>query len=152
MSRHNKTTIKSEKDIIFEYFRRIRDKDISGLLDLFTDDAVIYEPFSKSENIQGKTTIGLLGKQGIEPFLRVVVMANEGLEYNITIDKIYEKMDNSNNKTTEISAIITFERGDRITARFTFELICPATGSSKNNINPNQNEIKIKTLNIQFTN
>jgi hypothetical protein len=135
--------------VVFEYFRRVRNKDVSGLLDLFTDDAVIHEPFSKSEDIQGKTT-GLHGKQGIEPFLGVVVMANEGVEGNITIDKINEKMDNSNGKSTEISAIVTFERGERITARFTFELISPVINNS-NNINTNQNEKKIKSLHIQFT-
>lgn len=154
MSRRKKSTLKSERDIVFEYFRRIRDKDVSGLLDLFTDDAVIYEPFSKSEDIQGKTT-GLHGKQGIEPFLGVVVMANEGIEGNITIDKIYEKIDDSNNKSTEVSAFVTFERGDRITARFTFELISPVTNisnNSENYINTNQNEKKIKSLLIQFTN
>jgi hypothetical protein len=127
------------------------DKDVSGLLDLFTDDAVIYEPFSKAEDIQGKT-IGLHGKQSIEPFLGVVVMANEGLEGNITIDKIYERMDGSNNKYTEVSAIVTFERGDKITARFTFELISPATNNSNYIKNANQIEKKIKSLHIQFIN
>jgi hypothetical protein len=148
MSRHKKAILKSERDIVFEYFRRIRDKDVSGLLDLFTDDAVIYEPFSKSEDIQGKTT-GVHGKQGIESFLGVVVMANEGVEGNITIDKVYEKSDNPNNKSTEVSAIVTFERGNRITARFTFELISPVT---RYNTNTNQNEKKIKSLHIQFPN
>jgi ketosteroid isomerase-like protein len=151
MSRRKKANIKSEKDIVFEYFRRIRNKDVSGLLDLFTDDAVIYEPFSKSEDIQGETT-GLHGKQRIEPFLGVVVMANEGVEGNITIEKIYEKMDDSNNKSTEISAIVTFERGDKITARFTFELISPTTSNSNNSKNTNQREKKIKSLHIQFAN
>lgn len=61
MSRHKKSILKSERDIVFEYFRRIRDKDVSGLLDLFTDDAVIYEPFSKPEYVQDKTT-GLHGR------------------------------------------------------------------------------------------
>jgi len=153
MSKRKKVFLQSDRDIVFEYFRRIKDKDIPGLLDLFTDDAVIYEPFSKSEDIQGETT-GLHGKQRIEPFLGVVVMANEGVEGNITIDKIYEKMDDSNNKSTEISAIVTFERGDKITARFTFELISHATNNSnnsKNNINTNQNKKKIKSLHIQFT-
>jgi len=149
MSKRKKVFLQSDRDIVFEYFRRIKDKDIPGLLDLFTDDAVVYEPFSKSEDIQGETT-GLHGKQRIEPFLGVVVMANEGVEGNITIDKIYEKMDDSNNKSTEISAIVTFERGDKITARFTFELISPATSNSNNSKNTNQSEKKIKNLHIQF--
>src|SRR5690349_20031817 len=151
MSKRKKVFLQTDIDIIFEYFRRIKHKDIPGLLDLFTDDAVVYEPFSKSEEIQGKTT-GLHGKQRIEPFLGVVVMANEGVEGNITIDKIYEKMDDSNNKSTEISAIVTFERGAIITARFTFELISPATSNSNNSKNTNQSEKKIKNLHIQFAN
>jgi hypothetical protein len=61
-------------------------------------------------------------------------------------------MDDSNNKSTEISAIVTFERGDKITARFTFELISPATSNSNNSKNTNQSEKKIKSLHIQFAN
>ena len=40
MSRRKKVSLQSDRDIVFEYFRRIKNKDISGLLDLFTDDAV----------------------------------------------------------------------------------------------------------------
>ncbi|MFY9869800.1 MAG: hypothetical protein WAK17_08800 [Candidatus Nitrosopolaris sp.] len=36
-----------DEDIIHEYFRLIRTKDIYSLLDLFMDDAIIYEPFSQ---------------------------------------------------------------------------------------------------------
>ncbi|HEY7109352.1 MAG TPA: hypothetical protein VH415_07995 [Nitrososphaeraceae archaeon] len=82
-------------------------------------------------------------------------MANEGLEGNISIDKIYYKMDGSNNKSTEISTIVTYERGNKITARFTFELNSPITSNSNNsksNIHTNPNEKKIKSLHIQFTN
>jgi hypothetical protein len=70
-------------------------------------------------------------------------MANEGLEGNITIDKIYEKMDGSNNKYTVVSAIVTFERGDKTTARLIFELISPATNNS-NNSKSNINTIKMR--------
>ena len=48
MSRRKKVILQSDKDIVFEYFRRIKAKDVPGLLDLFTDDAVVYEPFSKA--------------------------------------------------------------------------------------------------------
>jgi ketosteroid isomerase-like protein len=78
MSRRKKVILQSDRDIVFEYFRRITDKDIPGLLELFTDDAVVYEPFSKPDDIQGKTA-GLRGKHAIEPFLGVVVMANDGV-------------------------------------------------------------------------
>ena len=160
MSRRKKVILQSDKDIVFEYFRRIKAKDVPGLLDLFTDYAVVYEPFSKTvdDYIQGKTT-GLRGKHAIEPFLGVVVMANDGVEGVITIDKSDEKADGSKSKSTQISAIITFERGDRITARFTFELISPTINNrdynmniNQNNMNINQNEKKIKSLHIQFTN
>jgi hypothetical protein len=151
MSRRKKVFLQSDRDIVFEYFRRIKDKDIPGLLDLFTDDAVVYEPFSKLDDIRGKTA-GLRGKHAIEPFLGVVVMANDGLEDIIKIDKSDEKTDGPKNKSTQISAIATFERGDKITARFTFELISPIIGNSNDNTNINQNEKKIKSLHIQFTN
>lgn len=80
-------------------------------------------------------------------------MANQGLEGNILIDKIYEKMDGSNKKSTEVSAIVTFDRGNKITAidlgfRFTFELNHPITNNSNNsksNIHTKPNEKKIES-------
>ncbi len=45
----------TNEEIVYEYFRRIKKKDIDGVLDLFANDAIIYEPFS---NIEG----GLKGK------------------------------------------------------------------------------------------
>jgi hypothetical protein len=38
------------EDLVYEYFRLISRKDVRHLLDLFTEDAVIDEPFSKSED------------------------------------------------------------------------------------------------------
>lgn len=152
MSRHKKTMLRSDEDIVFEYFRLIKNKDITGLLDLFVDDAVVYEPFSKSDDIQGKT-MGLRGKRAIEPFLGVAVMANEGLRGNVAIDKSDKKTDGSENRPNQICAIVTFERGDRITARFTFELISPVNNNNDDdNMKINQKEKKIKSLRIQFIN
>ena len=51
------------ESIVYEYFRLIKNKDINGVLDLFADDAIIYEPFSKVDE-------GLKGKGSIRPFLR----------------------------------------------------------------------------------
>ena len=50
-----------------------------GLLSLFSNDSMIYEPFSKSKC--------LVGKSEIEPFLRTVIMANKGMQYNFNIKK-----------------------------------------------------------------
>ena len=38
------------EDLVYDYFRLILRKDIRHLLDLFTEDAIIHEPFSKSED------------------------------------------------------------------------------------------------------
>jgi ketosteroid isomerase-like protein len=36
----------SDREIIYEYFRLVKNKDINRLLDLFADDGIVYEPFS----------------------------------------------------------------------------------------------------------
>jgi hypothetical protein len=106
------------------------------LLDLFADDAVIDEPFSKSEAGKG----GLQGKSAIEPFLNVSMMANAGLREEIEIEKSKLKRDNAIKK---VIAFVTFERGGKVKARFTFEL------SSEDNYNT-QKQRKIQSLRIQF--
>lgn len=105
------------------YFHLISRKDVQGLLDLFAHDAVVYEPFS---NIEG----GLKGKSAIEYFLRVAIMANTGMKRSI------EFVDKS---ADSITAIVTFERGDSIKARFNFHFIMEETGK------------KIKMLRIKFS-
>jgi len=96
----------TDEDIVHEYFRLIKAQDMYGLLDLFTDDAVIYEPFSKSEDGKG----GLQGKSRIEPFLNIAMMANAGLREEIEIEKPRLRRDNGINKVT---AYVTFERGEK---------------------------------------
>src|SRR5215468_3145507 len=100
-----------DEDIIYEYFRLIRTKDIYRLLDLFVDDAIIHEPFSKSED--GKGT--LQGKNAIEYFLRVAMMASAGLREEVEIERPKLSRDNDIN---QVIAYVTFERG----GKFTFEL------------------------------
>lgn len=121
----SKGRIMTNEDIIFEYFKLMSKRDIDGLLNLFADDATIYEPFSSAE--------GLHGKSEIEPFLRVAAMANEALQHDIVIKK---KQNNGN----KITALVTFERGDKVQGRFTFEF--DKDSKSK--------EAKIKTLRIHF--
>jgi len=70
----------SNTDTVYEYFRLVKNKDINRLLDLFADDAIIYEPFS---NIQE----GLRGKSAIKPFLEIVLMANDGLQHKIEFEQ-----------------------------------------------------------------
>src|ERR1044071_2860926 len=77
--RNKKKLVYNNEDIVFEYFKLIRNKDIEGLIELFAPDAIVYEPFSK-------ITGGLKGKRSIESFLRVAIMANDTLQHHIVIE------------------------------------------------------------------
>jgi hypothetical protein len=126
----------TDEDIVHEYFRLIKTKDVYRLLDLFADDALIDEPFSKSEAGKG----GLHGKSAIEPFLNVAIMVNAGLREEIEIEKSKPRSDNG---IKRVIAYVTFERGGKVKARFTFEL------TSEENYN-SQKQKKIQSLRIQF--
>jgi hypothetical protein len=110
--------------VVFQYFRHIERKDLESLLALFEYDAVVYEPFSK--------TAALEGKASIEPFLKVAIMANTSLKRTIEI----EKQDSGNVNPNRVIALITFEKGDKVKGRFTFEF--------------NPETKKIKFLRIEF--
>jgi hypothetical protein len=111
-------------DLISEYFKCIDNKDLDGLLDLFDYDAVVHEPFS---NITG----GLQGRSSIEPFLKVAMMANANFRRTINIDK--------STKPNKLTAMVTFEKGDRVRGRFTFEFSDGTEGRKR-----------IKLLKIEF--
>jgi hypothetical protein len=114
----------TSEEMVYQYFRCIDTKDLNGILDLFDYDAVIHEPFS---NITG----GLKGRSSIEPFLKVAMMANSSLLRTIKFEK--------STKPNKITALVTFEKGDRVKGRFTFEF---EDGLA--------NGKKIKSLNIEF--
>ena len=120
----------NEKDneiIVKEYFSRIKSRDIEGILELFSDDAVIHEPFSRARRLFGKTEI--------KPFLKSVIMANEGLRYEINIER------QKNNHTNNFVVLVIFRKGHEINSRFTFSF----DNSGKSNIYG-----KIKSLLIEF--
>lgn len=123
--------ILTEEDLVSQYFKLVTNKDVDNLLNMFAHDAVVYEPFSKSEE-------GLRGRSAIEPFLKVVMMANDRLVHNIVIEK---KQRSGNN--VQVVALVTFEKGDKVKGRFTFEFD-PDYGDSLDH------EGRIKTLHIQF--
>lgn len=128
------TSILINENTVYEYFKLIKDKDINRLLDLFTDDAIVFEPFS---NIHG----GLKGKKTIKPFLEVVVMANDGLQHEIEFE---QQQQGSTDNKDQVEALVTFERGRRVRARFTFELVPAREGYDSLNLK------KIQSLQIQF--
>jgi ketosteroid isomerase-like protein len=114
------------EEIVARYFRYMDNKDLDGMLDLFDYEAVVYEPFSKVEELHGRSAI--------EPFFKVAMMANSDLRRTIKIEKT-KKADNNN----EITALTTFEKGDKVKGRLTFEFIEDDSG-----------EKRIKSLHIKF--
>lgn len=119
----------SGEQIVARYFKCMDSKDLNGILELFDYDAVVYEPFSKVE--------GLHGKSAIEPFLKVAMMANSELRRIVKIEKTNRTNSNNNNK---ITALITFEKGDKVKGRFIFEFTDEDDSREK----------KIKSLHIEF--
>ena len=113
--------------IVQEYFIRIKSRDIEGLLELFSDDAEIYEPFSRSSR--------LFGKNEIKSFLKSVIIANEGLQFEINIES------QKNNHTNNLVALVKFRKGHAINSRFTFSF----ENTTRSNING-----KIRSILIEF--
>ena len=101
---------KDNEIIVQEYFKRIKSGDVHGLLELFSDDSVIYEPFSRSKRLSGKSEI--------EPFLKSVIMANEGLQYELEIVKQNNKQKKRQNNI--LVALVIFRKDNEIRSRFTF--------------------------------
>jgi ketosteroid isomerase-like protein len=127
----------ANENIVYEYFRRIKNKDVHGVLNLFADDAIIYEPFS---NIEG----GLRGKRAIKPFLDVASMANDGLQ--LKIEFVKGQNSSINNKgVNQIIALVTFERGERMRGRYTFVL-----RSEQEQYRDRDRDNRIQTLHIEF--
>lgn len=118
--------IATNRDLVREYFNLVSSRDLGRLLGLFADDAVVYEPFSSEE--------GLNGKGEIEPFLKVVLMANAGLEREIIFP--------DNEEGNEMTVQVRFQRGGVIRGIFAFGTASVQTGSGQ--------EKRIKTLKIQF--
>ena len=118
---------KDNKIIVKEYFSRIKSRDLEGLLDLFSDDAVIHEPFSRARSLFGKTEI--------KPFLKSVIMANEGLQYEINIER------QKANHLDKFIALVIFRKGNAINSKFTF---------SFENADRSSTNGKIKSLLIEF--
>ena len=121
-----KTNEKS-KLVVREYFRRIRSGDVQGTLSLFSDNAVVHEPFSKSKYLSGKSEI--------ESFLNSVVMANQGLDYDLKIEK-----DDQGDNTAVIADVI-FRKEGSIRCRIIFQL---------DNTRPDKSVRTIKLMDIQF--
>lgn len=65
----------SNGQMVYDYFRLINKSDLEGLLNLFADDAIVYEPFSQEAD-------GLRGRNAIRDFIRITIMADSGSSRN----------------------------------------------------------------------
>ena len=120
------------QETVHRYFDLITKKDVDGILDLFTeDDPVVYEPFSNEKE-------GLRGKDAIESFLKIALMANAGLKREI-------KFENGSDYGT--TALVTFERGTTLRGRFTFSFVKETRESKKKD---DDQVRRIKSLRIRF--
>lgn len=115
----------ANQKLVFECIKLASQNKIEELLELFADDVIIYEPFSKKEE-------GLHGKPAVRSYLNMMTLASDdSLHYNISIEE------DSNDK---IVALVVFEKGDKITAKFAFEMT-----PSKDNKNK-----KIRVVRVEF--
>ena len=120
------TNLKSHEWIVEEYFKRIRAGDLTGILDLFSYDCVVYEPFSNSKILTGKTEI--------QSFLRINIMAVQDMNYEIKLDKESQKEDKK-----QVVAIVSFLKEHELKGKFSFHFEDLVGKSSR-----------IKALRIEF--
>jgi len=138
---------------------------MQGLLNLFTDDCVIYEPLGKGTLLHNnlREKIHLKGKSEIESFFNIVMMASDGFQYQIEfidepIDMDYNKPSDIFDSTSSsiVSVLATFygnKEGHGLKEWLTFHVV-----SRKNYVSANtqdndysKNNKEIKTLWIHFS-
>ena len=111
--------------LVFECFELASQNKVEELLEFFADDVTIYEPFSKKEE-------GLHGKPAVRSFLNMMTLASDdSLRYDISIEE---------DKNDKVVALVVFEKGDKIEARFSFEMTAGRKEKDK----------KIKIVRVEF--
>ena len=71
----------TNQQLVFECIKLASQNKIEELLELFADDVIIYEPFSKKEE-------GLHGKPAVRSYLNMMTLASDdSLRYNISIEE-----------------------------------------------------------------
>lgn len=124
---------KDDQHIVLKYFRLIDEKDLPGLLNLFTEDCTIYEPFSRGLlSNEGKTKKPLKGRNEIESFFHVVMMASDGLQHEIefvcsSIEHTRQVGDTGiSTSSSVVSVLATFygnEGGNKLKQKLVFHII-----------------------------
>jgi ketosteroid isomerase-like protein len=111
--KHRAQTVSNEQ-MVYDYFRLIDKKDLEGLLRLFAEDVIIYEPFSKEGG-------GLRGKDAIKDFLQITIMANAGTSREIEFTSDSSKTEQR--ETSEITALVTFQGDGALKGKFSFKFV-----------------------------
>jgi hypothetical protein len=123
-----------DRDIVLRYFRLIEEKDMHKLLNLFTEDCRIYEPFSKGRVSSDNEVIDkpLKGRSEIESFLHIVMMACDGLKREIRFEsepfryiKLFDDTVISISSSI-VSTLATFyrnERENRLSQKIIFHIV-----------------------------
>lgn len=155
----------NNRRIVSDYFHLINEKDMQGLLNLFADDCVIYEPLGKGNLLHNnlREKIHLKGKSEIESFFNIVMMASDGFQYQIEfidepIDMDYDEPSDIFDSTSSsiVSVLATFygnKEGHGLKEWLTFHVV-----SRKNYVSAytqdneySKNNKEIKTLWIHFS-
>ena len=108
-----------DQDIVLKYFRLIDEKNMPSLLSLFTEDCTVYEPFGKSlQSNEEKGKKPLKGRNEIESFFHVVMVATDGFKHEIefvcsSIGNTREMGDtDSSRPSSVVSVLATFYRNE----------------------------------------
>jgi ketosteroid isomerase-like protein len=158
MNFHNE---KDDQLIVLKYFRLIDEKDMPSLLNLFTEDCTIYEPFSRDfPSNEGKGKKPLKGTNEIESFFHVVMMASDGLKHEIEFvySPIEHTRQNGDSVTTRSSSVVSalatfyrYEGGDKLKQKLVFNIVSEQIHDTLNKITRygNDKDIKIDTRKIE---
>lgn len=115
--REEDTRTATNEQMVHDYFALISKKDIDGLLRLFAEDAVVYEPFS---TLSG----GLCGKDAIKDFLKITILAISETHPVINfINGLPESHTESNIEADEITALVTFQKNGTLKGKFHFRFV-----------------------------
>ncbi len=149
--------------MVSDYFHLINEKDMQGLLNLFADDCVIYEPLGKGILLHNDLREKLKGKSEIESYFNIVMMASDGFQYQIEfidepINMDYNQPSDIFDSTSSsiVSVLATFygnKEGHGLKEWLTFHVVSKKNHDSaytQDNDYSNNNK-EIKTLWIQFS-
>ena len=117
---------------IENFFKYVKMNDYYSIMELFSRDAIVYEPFSK-EN-------GISGKENLISFFKIMCRASSGLDQDLCFQNV------SNDDNNVVSVISRYKKGDSINAKFTFHFQLDESNNKENLYSLSINKLKIEFL------